>query len=235
MTTRHSTIFSFPPPDDSDGSQSTIPNDDREEYYEARFAVDVLSDEPGTPTRTGGFQAAAAGGSDSSLDFTFSEEAAMIALDSATSNQGRLRATSALIQDEISDDIEFAEATPRRLFQNVARENGEAKITTRQRANSPSVSSTAATWSTTCDADVDERRPILGGRHVADEPLFSTPLSLEDRLRNSWRKKSTPFFQILPLHLDTRTSRSRIVYPGLSINILPCVYLTHLQRNARNP
>ena len=205
ITTRHSALFSFPPPDDSDGSQTTIPDDDREEYNDAHFAVDVAFDRPATPARLSGVQAAAAGDSDSSLIFTTppftpDEETAMIALDSAISNRGRVGATSALqMQDEIPDDIEFSEATPRRLFDNVGRENGEAKIAIPQRVYNPSVSSTAPTWSTTYDADVDDRLPILGGPPVLDEPpLFSTPLSLEDRLRNSWREKSTTFFPTLP-------------------------------------
>ena len=189
MMTRHSAVFSFPPPDDNDGSQSTVPNDDCEEYNEAHFAVYVPSDGPETPTRSRDSQAAAAGDSDSSLGFfTPSEEAAMIALDSTISKQRRVRAASALMQDEVPDDTEFPQATSRRLFQNVARENEEAEVTIRQRANNPPVSSTAATWSTTCNVEVNERRPIIGDRPVADEPLFSTPLSLEDRLRNSWRE-----------------------------------------------
>lgn len=202
-TTRHSAIFSFPPPDDNDGSQSTIPNDDREEYKDAHVELETAFDKPATSARLDGFQAAPAADSDSSLDFiTSSKEAGMMALDSTTPNQGRVGAASApRMQDELCDDGEFSEATPRRLFQDVARVNGDAKVTKQQRVRNLSVSSTAATWSTTCDADVDDRRPILGGPPVTDEPpLFSTPLSLGDRLRNSWREKPTPFFPALSLH-----------------------------------
>lgn len=201
ITTRHSAIFSFPPPDDSDGSQSTIPNDDREEYNDAHVEFDMAFDKPTTPTGLGGFQAAAVGGSDSSLDLiTSSEEADLIALDSTTPNQGRVGAASApRMQTGLYDGDEFSEATPRRLFQDVARVNGDAKSTIRQRVRNLSVSSTAATWSTTCDADVDDRRPILGGPVADEPPLFSTPLSLEDRLRNSWREKPIFFFLTLPL------------------------------------
>lgn len=212
ITTHHDPIFSFPAPYDSDSSQATVPNDDREEYKDAALAVDVAFYRPETRTRPTRVESAAARNNgdalgSSSPPFTSSEEVGLMALDATTPDGcGAEVAGAPGTWSEAFEDLDLPDVPPVGLDQNAMAGAG-AKFAIRQRDPISSAASVPATDYTDWSADVDHQLPVYGGLPVSDEPhvrLQPLPLenhrqplslegrhqppSLEDRLRNSWRE-----------------------------------------------
>ncbi|SPN98958.1 related to qde-1 RNA-dependent RNA polymerase (RdRP) [Cephalotrichum gorgonifer] len=169
-------IFSFPPPPGSVSSQETVPNDDREEYKNANLPVDTGFDRPRTPTASGRAEPAVLRGTGASwhsqmAEITSSEEALMMNLSPTTGGQWYVK-TDGYIQGEPSDDLQLDDAPPRNLFGGISHGPSESAVPVRQRNLNSSDWPTPGTSTAASLADLDDRLPI----------------SLANRLRNSWPK-----------------------------------------------
>lgn len=196
ITTHHSALFSFPPPDGSDSSQETVPNDDREEYKDAALPVDMAFYRPETPTRPTRVESAAALrngvalGSSSSPSFTSSEEVAMMELDATTPNGcgAEIAGAAGIWNEEAYEDLDLPGIIPHGLDKNTMSGFG-AKFAIRQRDPISSAPSIPATENTDWSADRDHRLPVHGRLPVPDElSVRQEPLPLEKRLRDSFRE-----------------------------------------------
>lgn len=189
ITTRQSDIFSCPPPYDSDSSQSTVPNDDREEYKDIDMPVDMAFYRPQTPVRPGDIESMAHLNDDATSGFTLppftsSEAHAMIALDPTTTE-----VDGSGFPGERSEDSELPDVPLTSHDQNAKSAYAEATMVIRQHGPNSSAPPIPATESTYLSADLDDRLPTHGGLPIPDKPpICHQPLTLEDRLSSSWRE-----------------------------------------------
>lgn len=180
MTTRPSEIFSAY---DSGSSQSTVPNDDREEYKD----IDIYR--PQTPIRPAGIESTAHLHADASSGFTWplltsSEEQAMIALDPTA-----IEVDNTGIPIEVSEDAELPDVPLTGPGQNAESASAETTMAIRQRNPFSSAPPTSITENSHLSADFDDTLSIHGGVAISDEaPICHQGLTLEDQLRDSWRK-----------------------------------------------
>lgn len=187
MATCHSKTFSCAY--DSDSSQSTVPYDDREEYKDVSTPIGVSFYRPQTLADPGDLGSAARlndapTSGFTSPPFTSSEKHAMIALDSTTTED------DSRFPRETSEDPKPPDVLLTGLDQNAESAYAETTMSIRQRGPVLSApSSIPVTESINRSVDFDDRLPAYGGLPISDKPsIRHQTLTLEDRLRNSWRE-----------------------------------------------